>query len=117
MLEASASALKYVRNQGYHRAYEALRDRLVDSLSALSMMATGCHKLGCRIQIRSPVLRRMPKVERKLGEVMNRHGSRRARYRGQPKLMMQQLMACTATNVKRFLRLICAPTEEVSLQA
>lgn len=47
-------------------------------------------------------------VERKLGEVMNRHGGRRARYRGHKKILIQELMACTATNVKRILRLVCA---------
>jgi transposase len=49
------------------------------------------------------------KVERKLGEVMNRHGGRRARYRGQPKVLYQELMACTATNIKRMVALLCAP--------
>jgi transposase len=58
-----------------------------------------------------------PKVERKLGEVMNRHGGRRARYRGRWKVLMQQLMVCTATNVKRLVRLLCAPTAEVSYEA
>jgi transposase len=54
------------------------------------------------------------KVERKLGEVMNRHGGRRARYRGHKKVLMQQLMACTATNIKRLVRLVCAPTAAVA---
>lgn len=62
------------------------------------------------------IRREHPKVERKLGEVMNRHGGRRARYRGKPKVLIQQLMACTATNVKRLVRLLCAPTAEISLQ-
>ncbi len=52
------------------------------------------------------------KVERKLGEVVNRHGGRRARYRGQWKVLTQELMACTATNVKRLVRLLCAPAAE-----
>jgi len=55
-----------------------------------------------------------PKIERKLGEVMNRHGGRRARYRGKSKVLIQQLMACTATNVKRLVRLLCAPTAAFS---
>ncbi len=55
------------------------------------------------------VRREHPKVERKLGEIMNRHGGRRARYRGQAKVLIQQLMACMATNVKRIVRLACAP--------
>lgn len=49
-----------------------------------------------------------PKVERKLGEVMNRHGGRRARYRGCWKVLIHELLACTVTNVKRIVRLQCA---------
>jgi IS5 family transposase len=60
------------------------------------------------------VRREHPKVERKLGEVMNRHGGRRARYRGRWKVLIQELMACTATNVKRLVRLGCAPEAAVS---
>jgi transposase len=63
------------------------------------------------------VRREHPKVERKLGEVMNRHGGRRARYRGRLKVLMQELMACTATNVKRLVRLLCAPTAPIRCQA
>ena len=48
-------------------------------------------------------------VERKLGEVMNRHGGRRARSRGLPRVLMQQLMTTTTTNVKRIVHLLCAP--------
>lgn len=51
------------------------------------------------------IRREHTKVERKLGEVMNRHGGRRARYRGRPKVLMQQLLAALATNVKRLVRL------------
>jgi transposase len=47
------------------------------------------------------------KVERKLGEVMNCHGGRRARSRGQPKVLIQECMACMATNIKRMIRLLC----------
>jgi IS5 family transposase len=50
-----------------------------------------------------------PKVERKLGEMLNRHGGRRARYHGAGKVLVQELMAGMATNVKRMVRLICAP--------
>jgi len=60
------------------------------------------------------VRREHGKVERKLGEVMNCHGGRRARYWGLSKVFMQQLLACTATNVKRLVRLLCAPEVEVS---
>jgi len=62
------------------------------------------------------VRREHPKVERKLGEVMNRHGGRRARYRGRWKVLIQELMACTATNVKRLVRMGCAPTAEISCE-
>jgi transposase len=51
-----------------------------------------------------------PKVERKLGEMLNCHGGRRARYRGVAKVTVQELLAATATNVKRIVRLVCAPT-------
>jgi transposase len=50
-----------------------------------------------------------PKVERKLGELLNRHGGRHARYWGLSKVLIQELMAGLATNVKRLLRLLCAP--------
>ena len=51
-----------------------------------------------------------PKVERKLGEMLNRHGGRRAKYWGIDKVLIQELMAGLATNVKRIVRLACAPT-------
>ena len=57
------------------------------------------------------------KVERKLGEVMNRHNGRHARYRGRWKVLIQELMACTATNVKRLVRLVCAPKAQNSCQS
>ncbi len=62
------------------------------------------------------VRREHPKVERKLGEVMNRHGGRRAHYRGLPKVMTQELMACMATNVKRLVRLLCAQDAQISYE-
>jgi IS5 family transposase len=49
-----------------------------------------------------------PKVERKLGEVLNRHGGRRADYRGIAKVQIHQLLACTAANIKRIVNLLCA---------
>lgn len=55
------------------------------------------------------VRREHPKVERKLGELVNRHGSRRGRARGRPKVLCQQLMAVTAANIKRIVRLLSAP--------
>jgi hypothetical protein len=63
------------------------------------------------------VRREHTKVERKLGEVMNRHGGRRARYRGIWKVLMQELMASTATNVKRLVRLGCAQRAPIGSMA
>ena len=43
-------------------------------------------------------------MERKLGEILNRHGGRRARYRGSAKTLAQELMASTTTNIKRIIQ-------------
>jgi transposase len=51
-----------------------------------------------------------PLIERKLGEMLNRHGGRRARYWGLEKVLIQELMVGLATNVKRMVRLLCART-------
>jgi hypothetical protein len=53
------------------------------------------------------------KVERKLGELLNRHGGRRANYWGSGKLLIQVLMAALAANVKRVVRLQCAPAQRL----
>lgn len=60
------------------------------------------------------VRREHQKVERKLGELMNRHGGRRASYRGCAKVLLQELMVTTATNVKRLVRLLWAPAVTIS---
>jgi hypothetical protein len=52
-----------------------------------------------------------PKIERKLAEIVNRHGGRRARYWGLAKVFCQELMATIVTNVKRMTRLLCAQAE------
>lgn len=54
------------------------------------------------------VRREHPKIERKLCELLIRHGGRRARYRGRWKVLIQELMACLAVNVKRLVRLAYA---------
>ena len=51
-----------------------------------------------------------PKVERKLGEMLNRHDGRRAHYWGFDKVSIQELMAGLATNVQRMVRLLRAQT-------
>jgi hypothetical protein len=50
-----------------------------------------------------------PKIERKLSELVRRHGARRARYRTRWKVLCGQLMAAFVTNVKRIGQLLCAP--------
>jgi len=59
------------------------------------------------------VRRQHPKVERKLGEVMNRHQGRHARYRGRWKVLIQELLCCTAANVKRLTKLVSAPNATI----
>jgi transposase len=49
------------------------------------------------------------KVERKLGEIMRHHGGRRARCRGRPKVLIQELMATLAVNVRRLVQILRAP--------
>jgi hypothetical protein len=50
-----------------------------------------------------------PKVERKLSELTLRHGARRARSRGHPRVLSQGLITAAVTNVKRIVRLLSAP--------
>jgi hypothetical protein len=50
-----------------------------------------------------------PKIERKLSELVRRHGARRARYCGRWKVLRGQLMAATAANIKRIAHLLRAP--------
>jgi hypothetical protein len=50
-----------------------------------------------------------PKIERKLSELVRRHGARRTRYRGRWKVSLGQLMAAFVTNVKRIDQLLSAP--------
>jgi transposase len=57
------------------------------------------------------------KVERKLGELLNRHSGRRAHYWGRDKVWIQELMAGLATNVKRMVRLLCASPPLETAQA
>lgn len=54
------------------------------------------------------IRREHPKVERKLSELVRRHGARRARYRGCPRVLIQQVLAATAANVKRIVHLLDA---------
>ena len=51
-----------------------------------------------------------PKIERKLSELVRRHGARRARYRGLVKVLCQELMSALVTNVKRMVKLVSVPS-------
>jgi hypothetical protein len=55
------------------------------------------------------VRREHPKIERKLSELVRRHGARRARYRGGGKVPIGGLLAGTVVNIKRMVHLLCAP--------
>jgi hypothetical protein len=54
------------------------------------------------------VKRDHPKVERRLGELINRHGGRRARYRGTGRVFVQQILGAMTANMKRMIRLLDA---------
>lgn len=47
-----------------------------------------------------------PAIERKLGELVNRHDARHARYRGQAKVRWQMLMTGLVVNLKRMVRCV-----------
>jgi IS5 family transposase len=49
-----------------------------------------------------------PAIERKLAELVQRHGMRRARYRGLGKVLMQGLLTGLVVNLKRMVRLLFA---------
>ncbi len=54
------------------------------------------------------VKREHPKVERRLGELINRHDGRRARYRGTARVFVQQILGAMTANVSRMIRLLDA---------
>jgi len=54
------------------------------------------------------VRREHPKVERKLAEIVRRHGGRRARYRRRWRVKIQYLLIGWVVNIKRFVKL-CSP--------
>jgi transposase len=55
------------------------------------------------------VRRQHPRIERKLAELVRRHGARRARYRGQWRVRLQALLTTMVVNVKRLTRLLQPP--------
>jgi transposase len=48
-------------------------------------------------------------IERKIGEMVRRHGARRARYRRSGRVLLQQLLTGWVVNIKRVVRLLIAP--------
>jgi transposase len=78
-----------VRKNDYEAEYAMVRER-------------------ARTEEYAEVKREHPKVERRLGELINRHGGRRARYRGTPKVLVQQILGAMAANMKRMTRLLDA---------
>ena len=54
------------------------------------------------------VRREHPAVERKLNELLNHHGGRRARYWGRAKVNIQELMTGFVVNTKRIVTLLAA---------
>jgi transposase len=50
-----------------------------------------------------------PAIERKIGELVRRHGARQARYRRLPRLLVQQLLTGLVVNIKRVVRLLVDP--------
>jgi transposase len=55
------------------------------------------------------VRREHPGIERKIAELVCRHGARRARYRRQLGVMLQQLATAWVVNIKRLVNLIVPP--------
>jgi transposase len=70
---------------------------------------------AARVKAQTPayaqVRRAHPAVERKIAELVRRHGARRARYRGQARVRLQQLLTGWVVNVKRLLCLLTPPQE------
>lgn len=52
------------------------------------------------------IKREHPRVERRLGVIINRHDGRRARYRGTARVLAQYLAIAMTANLKRMLRLM-----------
>ena len=63
------------------------------------------------------VRRRHPAIERKLNELVRHHRARRAVFRGQARVKIQQLMTGLVVNVKRMVKLMGIPRAELQLSA
>jgi transposase len=67
---------------------------------------------AARVKAQTPeyaqVRREHPAVERKLAELVRRHGARQARYWGQKRVLLQQLVTGWVVNIKRVVHLLGA---------
>ena len=55
-----------------------------------------------------------PKIERKLSEVVRRHGARRAHFRGLTKVITQVALTAMAVNVKRMVKLLAQKVKDAA---
>jgi transposase len=55
------------------------------------------------------VRREHPAIERKIAELVRRHGARHARYWGQARVLVQQLLSGWVVNIKRVVHLLGEP--------
>lgn len=69
--------------------------------------------LAARAKAQTPeyakVRREHPAVERKIGELVRRHGARQARYRKKKRVLLQQLVTGFVVNIKRMVKLLVDP--------
>jgi len=86
-IDAKQKYGRSVRKNDYELEYEMVRER-------------------AQTQEYAEVKREHPKVERRLGELINRHGGRRARYRGTGRVLVQQILGAMTANLKRMIRLL-----------
>ncbi|MBI2479992.1 MAG: transposase, partial [Planctomycetia bacterium] len=85
------------------------RDRLLDAATPFDTEAAEGQRINiellrerARTEAYAAARRQHPAVERKLNEVMNHHGDRRARSWGLSKVHLQECMTCFTVNVKRL---------------
>jgi len=57
------------------------------------------------------VRREHPAIERKIAELVRRHGARRARYWGNARVLLQQLLTGWVVNIKRMVKLLVKPPQ------
>jgi transposase len=69
--------------------------------------------LAARRKAQTPAYERVrrehPAIERKIAEMVRRHGARHARYWGQARVLVQQLLTGWVVNIKRLVHLLGKP--------